>query len=97
MSSTAERGRACPHCGQTLALYSTSPFTYSDGLGWGSQTLHVCFNDECPIFVNGWLTMERYGRVGSQRYWYNPVDKEDGVLPVANHQSMRGDILGQVA
>lgn len=84
----------CPHCRQTLRKYSVSAFTFSDGLGFGTPLLHVCFNDHCPIYVKAWESMaSRFGRVASQRYWFNPVDSTDGVLPVGAPHAMRGDII----
>ncbi|MGN7614404.1 hypothetical protein ACQZV8_20230 [Magnetococcales bacterium HHB-1] len=85
----------CPHCNQVLKKWTTSPFNYSDGLGFGAETLYVCFNDECPLYKKAWNTMyENYGRVGSMRYWFNPQDGDEGVLPVGNADAMKGDITG---
>ncbi|MBF0425297.1 MAG: hypothetical protein HQL66_05720 [Magnetococcales bacterium] len=83
----------CSHCEQPLKKWRSPPFNYSDGLGFGSDFLLVCFNDDCPIYVNGWNTMfDRYGRIGSMRFWRNPRDNDSGVLPVAHKDAMRGDI-----
>lgn len=84
----------CPHCNVQMKKWSVSPFNYSDGLGFGTDLLHVCFNDACPIYVKAWNVMfERYGRVGSQRFFHNPDDDDKGVLPVAHKDAMRGDII----
>ncbi|MBF0188196.1 MAG: hypothetical protein HQL50_09730 [Magnetococcales bacterium] len=92
-----KNGIFCRHCGERMKRYSVSPFDYSDGLGFGSSTLHVCFNDHCPPYVAAWSTMkENYGRTGSVRYFYNPAGDQDGVLPVGNRDAMRGDTLGDV-
>lgn len=95
MSDT--KGITCPHCHQRLSIWSVSPFNFADGLGWGTPIMHVCFNDECPLYVKAWNTMfDVYGRIGSQRYWFNPSDGEEGALPVAHSSAMRGDIIGMV-
>ncbi|MBF0621871.1 MAG: hypothetical protein HQL54_08080 [Magnetococcales bacterium] len=86
--------RECPHCKEKLKKYSVSSFNFSDGLGFGTPLLLVCFNDECKIFKDGWSAMfDNYGKTGSMRYWYNPVDGDEGVLPVGSREAMRGDII----
>lgn len=90
--------RECPHCHGMLSRYSVSAFNFSDGLGWGVPELLICFNDTCPIFANGWNTLyERYGVVGSQRFFRNPYDGDQGVLPAGNRDAMRGDIIEDAA
>lgn len=91
---TTTEKHTCPHCAAPLKTYSVSPFNFSDGLGWGNDVLFVCFNDQCPVYVKAWTTMlERYGRIGSQRYFYNPLGKQHGVLPVGHKNAMKGDII----
>ncbi|MBF0588034.1 MAG: hypothetical protein HQL53_02805 [Magnetococcales bacterium] len=89
----AEKG-VCIHCGASMKKWSTPDISFSDGLGFGAEALLVCFNDACPLYVNGWNSMfDRYGRVGSMRYWQHPADNDDGALPVAHKDAMRGDII----
>ncbi|MBF0610811.1 MAG: hypothetical protein HQL55_06770 [Magnetococcales bacterium] len=84
----------CPHCGQQLSKYAVAPFNFSDGLGWGTDVLLVCFNDTCPVYVKGWTTMlDRYGQIGSQRYFLNPEGNQAGVLPVGSRYAMKGDVI----
>ncbi|MBF0177312.1 MAG: hypothetical protein HQL63_10780 [Magnetococcales bacterium] len=84
----------CPHCQQVLKRWLAPPINFSDGLGYGADALLVCFNDTCPVYVDGWNTMfDRYGRIGSMRFWSNPQDGDKGVLPVAHKDALRGDIV----
>ncbi|MBF0367935.1 MAG: hypothetical protein HQL52_00605 [Magnetococcales bacterium] len=84
----------CIHCGQPMPLWAVSSHDYSDGLGFGTPVMRVCFNDECPFHVKGWNTMhDSYGRIGSVRFFFNPFDGDNGALPVAHKDAMRGDII----
>ena len=84
----------CIHCGQPMLEWSASQNDFGDGLGYGATMMLVCFNDDCPMYVKGWNSMfDRYGRVGSVRYFYNPDDGDNGVLPVAHRSALRGDII----
>lgn len=84
----------CPHCGQPTKKWSTPRFNVGDGSGWDSLFLHVCFNDECPLYVNGWASMmTHYGRTGSVRYMENPDSGEKSSIPVGNPYALRGDII----
>ncbi|MBF0624294.1 MAG: hypothetical protein HQL82_05750 [Magnetococcales bacterium] len=90
----ADAKKKCPHCNDTLKTLQVPPSNFSDGLGFGSELLLVCFNNECPLYVKGWNTMyDRYGQVGSMRYWLNPLDGDSGAFPVAHKEAMRGDII----
>ncbi|MBF0310695.1 MAG: hypothetical protein HQL56_14325 [Magnetococcales bacterium] len=85
---------ACPHCQEPMKKWSVAPQTYEDGLGFGTDVLLVCFNDNCPLYVKGWNSMfENYGRVGSVRYFLNARDGDCGALPVGHAMAMRGDII----
>lgn len=44
----------CPHCEQDMDLWEVPPINFSDGLGWGTPYLFVCFNDDCPSYKKGW-------------------------------------------
>ncbi|GAB0058831.1 hypothetical protein SIID45300_03188 [Candidatus Magnetaquicoccaceae bacterium FCR-1] len=85
----------CPHCGVAMKKWAAAGHNFcGDGMGFVSDFMFVCFNDDCPMYVKGWNSLfERYGRVGSVRAFYNPDDGEEGVLPVAHKMALRGDIL----
>ncbi len=44
----------CPHCEKEMSLWEVPPVNFSDGLGWGTPYLFVCFNDDCPSYKQGW-------------------------------------------
>ncbi|MFK5951734.1 MAG: zinc ribbon domain-containing protein [Desulfobacterium sp.] len=44
----------CPHCNLEMSIWEVPEITFSDGLGWGTPYLFVCFNDECPSYKKGW-------------------------------------------
>ena len=48
----------CPHCDQPMTLWEIPPINFSDGLGWQTPYLFVCFNDDCPSYKKGWEHME---------------------------------------
>ena len=39
----------CPYCGAEMMIWEVPPFSFSDGLGWGTPYLFICFNDECSF------------------------------------------------
>ncbi len=85
-----DKAPMCPHCGIETSEYKAPPFNFSDGLGWGTPFLYVCFNDNCPLFVNGWKHMEEnYGQVASYRYMVMPDSGEESVMPAFSIESMR--------
>ena len=87
----------CPHCGQKLNKWSTPSFNFSDGLGWCTPFLYVCFNDECRFYVNSWQHMnETYGQEMGYRYMIHPDSGESASIPVANRYAMKGDIIDEI-
>jgi len=86
----------CPHCHETLNKWATPSFNFSDGLGWGTDYLFVCFNDECNFYVGGWEQMrEKYGQNLSYRYMQYPDSKDSGAIPVASGSSGKGNIMDE--
>lgn len=80
-----ENNPTCPHCGRTMEEYPMPDVHYADILGWGSNFLWVCTNDECSLFVNGWKNMaEKHGQLASFRYMIQPDSGEAGVIPAFN-------------
>jgi predicted RNA-binding Zn-ribbon protein involved in translation (DUF1610 family) len=73
----------CPHCGKEMDIWEVPPITFSDGLGWGEPFLFVCFNDQCPPFINGWDNMEEnYGHKASFRCLNYPFTDKFELMPV---------------
>lgn len=81
----------CPHCDEKLRLCHAPPVHVGDGLGWGSEYLFICLNNDCPLFVNGWKQIENnYGHVGSYRYMRLPNSKEEFNMMVAGKEAFTG-------
>jgi Zn finger protein HypA/HybF involved in hydrogenase expression len=92
-----EKKVICPHCNQKLNKWSTPSFNFSDGLGWCTPFLYVCFNDECRFFRNSWKQMnEVYGQEMGYRYMLHPDSGESSSIPVGNRHAMKGDIIDEI-
>ncbi len=48
----------CPHCDQGMSLWEVPQIAVSDGLGWGTPYLFICFNDDCPSYKKGWENIQ---------------------------------------
>lgn len=84
----------CPHCQTRLSCCETPPFHIGDGLGWGSDVMFVCLNDECPIYSKGWKHIEeQYGHVGSYRYMLLPGEKKGDIMMVGSREAFTGCII----
>ncbi len=89
-----EEKHTCPHCKKELILCHAPPIHIGDGLGWGSEFLFICLNDECSLFVNGWDFVEnQYGHVGSYRHMELPNSKESYNMMVAGKGAYTGSIV----
>lgn len=89
-----EEEHICPHCQTRLTLCHAPPIHIGDGLGWGSEYLFICLNDECTLFVNGWKNIENnYGHVGSYRYMKLPDSNESYSMMVAGRGAFTGSIV----
>ncbi len=88
----------CPNCHQEMDLWEVPPITFSDGLGWGSPYMYVCFNDECPMYVSGWKNMEEnYAQHASYRCIKSPFDKNFMAMPVFSPIGGQGQIITEQA
>lgn len=84
----------CPHCRSKLTLCHAPPIHVGDGLGWGSEYLFICLNDECSLFVNGWDHIEnQYGHVGSYRFMRLPDSNETYNMMVASGEAFTGSVV----
>lgn len=89
-----EEKHYCPHCSGDLKLCHAPPVHVGDGLGWGSEFLFVCLNDECPLFIKGWEYIEnQYGHVGSYRYMEIPDSKESYNMMVVGKDAFTGSLV----
>ena len=84
----------CPHCGMEMSIWEVPPFSFSDGLGWGTPYLFVCFNNECPLYVQGWENLEEhYGHKASYRCMNYPGTKQFECIPVFSQIGGTGQII----
>ncbi len=89
-----EEKHVCPHCKQELTLCHAPPIHVGDGLGWGSEYLFICLNNDCSLFANGWKYIEnQYGHVGSYRYMEIPGSKESYNMMVAGRDAFTGSVV----
>jgi len=90
----SEEKPKCPHCGKEMSIWEVPMMTFSDGLGWGSPYLFICFNDECPIYTQGWENIqENYGHSASYRCMCYPDKKSFEFMPVFSPVGATGQII----
>ncbi|UCD31755.1 MAG: zinc ribbon domain-containing protein [Desulfobacterales bacterium] len=90
----AQKRPACPHCNAEMSIWEVPPFSFSDGLGWGVPYLFICFNDECPTYVQGWDNlMENYAHNASVRCMCYPGKKKFEYIPVFSAMGAKGQII----
>ena len=86
----------CPHCGSEMTIWEVPPFSFSDGLGWGTPYLFICFNDECSLYVQGWENMEEnYSQCASYRCMNYPGTKQFECIPVFSPVGGTGQIIDE--
>ncbi|MGD2271461.1 MAG: zinc ribbon domain-containing protein [Desulfobacterales bacterium] len=84
----------CPHCGQEMNIWETPPINFADGLGWGTPFLFICFNDDCPLYQQGWDHMkETYAHTASYRCMCYPEGQKFELIPVFSPMGARGQII----
>jgi hypothetical protein len=88
----------CPHCGQEMSIWEVPPMNFGDGLGWGVPYLFLCFNDECPLYVQGWDHLEEtYAHKASYRCMNYPGTQQFELMPVFSPMGARGQIIDDQA
>lgn len=84
----------CPHCEQRMSLCHAPPIHVGDGLGWGSEFMFICLNDDCPLFIRGWEYIEnQYGHHGSYRFMQLPDSKEAITMMVGSKDAFKGSVV----
>ncbi|MGV1098681.1 zinc ribbon domain-containing protein [Thiovibrio sp. JS02] len=90
----AKEVHLCPHCGTQLSCCEAPPFHIGDGLGWGSDVLFICLNDQCSLFAKSWEEFEEhYGHSASCRYMLLPGEKTGQPMMVGSPQAFTGSII----
>lgn len=88
----------CPHCNTRLSCCHTPPFHVGDGLGWGSEIMFICLNDECSLFVNSWTQFEeQYGHSASCRYMKLPDENKGTAMMVGSKDAFTGSVIDPIA
>ncbi len=86
----------CPHCAVEMNLWEVPPINFSDGLGWGTPYLYLCFNDECPLYIEGWQNIEEnYSHKASYRCLCYPGTEQYECMPVFSHMGGTGQIIDE--
>lgn len=86
----------CPHCNEEMSLWEVPPINYSDGLGWGTPYLYLCFNDKCPLFEAGWENIEEnFGHHSSYRCLCYPGTETFECMPVFSPEGAKGQIIDE--
>ncbi len=79
----------CPHCSQEMKKWKV-PIVST----WANEFFYVCFNDECPYFVQGWEHMwEQQATKASYRCRLDPDTGEYGPIPVWSYDALKDDII----
>ncbi len=90
----SQKKPVCPHCDAEMLIWEVPPFSFSDGLGWGTPYLFICFNNECPLYVQGWKNMEEnYAHNASYRCMNYPGTEQYQVIPVFSPIGGTGQII----
>jgi hypothetical protein len=88
----------CPHCNKEMSIWEVPPFNFSDGLGWGVPFLYLCFNDECPLYRQGWEHIEAtYAHKASYRCMNYPGTEQFELMPVFSNMGGRAQIVDDQA
>ena len=86
----------CPHCKKEMSIWEVPPFNFSDGLGWGVPFLFLCFNDDCPLFKQGWEHIEEtYAHKASYRCMNYPGTENFELIPVFSDMGGRSQIIDE--
>jgi hypothetical protein len=84
----------CPDCKEQMSLWEVPPINFSDGLGWGTPYLFVCFNDNCPSYRAGWQNlMETMEAPASYRCYLEPGTTNFEYMPVFSPIGAQGGKL----
>lgn len=88
----------CPHCKKEMSIWEVPPFNFSDGLGWGVPFLFLCFNDDCPLYKQGWEHIEEtYAHKASYRCMNYPGTEKFELMPVFSDMGGRSQIIDDQA
>lgn len=79
----------CRHCHQPMLQWANPQLVC-----WEGEYQYVCFNDDCPYFVNGWAWMKQQFNVdASYRYRLEPSTGDFGPLAVWSADALKNHII----
>ena len=92
--SVLDEEHICPDCNARMSPCEAPPVHIGDGLGWGSEVLFICLNNECPTFKGGWGKVEvNYGHKGTFRNMQLPGSTELNAMMVGSEIAFTGSVL----
>ena len=84
----------CQDCNREMTLWEVPQITFSDGLGWGSPYMFVCFNDDCSAYKQGWDELqETMEYTASYRCITEPGSGLYAYMPVFSASGGKGQVL----
>lgn len=96
--SVLDEEHTCPDCNTKMSCCEVPPVHVGDGLGWGSEVLFICLNDDCPTFKGGWEKVDvNYGHKATFRNMQLPGSTEKNVMMVASAIAFTGSIINPEA
>ena len=92
--SVLDEEHTCPNCKIRMTACEAPPVHVGDGLGWGSEVLFICLNDDCTTFTGGWDKIDvNYGHKATFRNMQLPGSTEQNVMMVASKIAFTGSII----
>jgi hypothetical protein len=92
--SVLDEEHICPDCDIKMSCCEVPPVHVGDGLGWGSEVLFICLNDECPTFKGGWEKVDvNYGHKATFRNMQLPGSTEQNVMMVGSRIAFTGSVI----
>jgi len=86
----------CPHCKQSMKIWQVPDFAFSDGLGWGTPYLFICFNDDCQSYKSGWDDIRgNFAHNASYRCMCYPDGKTFEFIPVFSPEGGTGQVVNE--
>jgi len=90
----AQERPSCTYCGKKMSIWEVPQFPFEDGLGWGTPYLFVCFNNQCPLYEQGWNHIRRnYGRHASYRCICYPGSNTYACMAIFGPKGATGQII----
>ena len=79
----------CPHCDREMKKWRV-PLAST----WPNEFFYVCFNDDCPYYVQGWQRLwEKQATRASYRCRLDPDTGKVAPLPVWSADALKDDII----